>query len=113
MSASPLYRAAAITACCVLLESCGAGALGGAAVVLHGPPGQDSRKNFEDIVGSRVGKDISTQRYSPVSSRILENGTEELKYSCCSKTCFYYYLVDAKTNVITSWRYEGDCYIVP
>ncbi len=82
-------------------------------LALHGPPGGDAQKNFENIVGSRVGNNLSTQRYSPVSSRVLDDGTQELKYSCCSKTCYYYYLVDPKTNIITSWRYEGDCRIVP
>ena len=106
----PTYQFLAIVLSCGLLQSC---ALGVAAVALHGPPGQDSRKNFQDIVGGSVGKDISTQRYSPVSSRALDDGTQELKYSCCTKTCSYYYLVEPKTNIITSWRYEGECRIVP
>lgn len=113
MNASLACRLVAIALSCFLLGACAVAALGGAAFALHGPPGQDSRKNFEDIVGGLVGRDLSTQRYSPVSSRVLDDGTKELKYSCCSKTCFYYYLVDAKTNIITSWRYEGECRIVP
>lgn len=103
----------ALITCLSLLNGCAAAALGGAAVVLHGPPGQDSRKNFETIVGGRVGEDIFPQRYTPIDRRDLEGDKRELKYSCCSKTCFYYYVVDNKTNKIDSWRYEGDCYIVP
>jgi len=113
MRASRIYRLFTIAVSCTLLQACAAAALGGAAVVLHGPHSQDSRKNFENLVGSRVGKNIATQDRSPVSSRVLDDGTQELKYSCCSKTCFYYYRVDTKTNIITSWRYEGECRIVP
>jgi hypothetical protein len=98
---------------CVLVTGCAAAALGGAMLALHGPPGGDAKKNFENMVGARVGKDISSHRYTPVSSRVLEDGNTELKYSCCSKTCFYYYVVDKGTNVISSWKYEGDCRIVP
>ena len=108
-----ICRLSAIAVSCALLQSCTVGALSAAAVVLHGPPGLDSRENFENNVGGMVGKNIAVQSRSPVSSRVLDNGTQELKYSCCSKTCFYYYLVDPETKIITSWRYEGECRIVP
>jgi hypothetical protein len=73
----------------------------------------DSRKNFEDIIGSRVGQGLAALPWNPISSRAVGDDMQELKYSCCSKTCFYYYVWDEKAKVITSWRYEGDCYIRP
>src|SRR5882762_7412128 len=99
MNVAHLLRLAIVTCCSFVLEAC---ALGGAMVVLHGPPGGDAQKNFENIVGSRVGKPLSEQRYSPIFSRTLDDGNRELKYSCCSKTCYYYYVVDPKTDIITS-----------
>jgi hypothetical protein len=75
--------------------------------------GVDSRQNFVNIIGHRVGKDIFTETSVPISRKDIDEKRIEYKFSCCSKTCYYYYLVDKQTNVVQSYRYEGDCFIVP
>ena len=104
-------RASVLLAASTLMHGCTAGAVG-SAVVLHGLPGQDAQKNFEEIVGSRVGKHVPVDKW-PDSRAILEGGMLEWKYRCCTESCSYYYVVDPDTYVVKSWRYEGACRIVP
>ena len=72
-----------------------------------------AEENFRSIISSDVGKAISSVRYSAEQIREIDGETSEYEYECCARGCRYYYLVNVKTGVIQSWRYEGPCAIPP
>ena len=99
------YRASVLLAASSLMHGCAAGAVA-SAFVLHGPPGEDAQKNFEQIVGSQVGKHVPVDKW-PVSRAPLPGGTLEWKYRCCTETCSYYYVVDPDTYIVTPVYYAA------
>lgn len=109
------------------LSGCAAGVLGGAMVVLHGPPGLDSHENFKSIMSGHVGRrrhdpDGFIRRYpdSVVAETSLPNGNTEIKYKTGrwmdGEQCHAFFEVDKTSEKIVNWRFEGtkqSCAIVP
>jgi len=77
-------------------------------------------ENFEHNYGGQVGKRAddpftSIARYPQkiVAERFLPNGNKEIELLHAGsrvdgRKCVVFYEVDQKTNVIVSWRFEGD-----
>jgi hypothetical protein len=60
-------------------------------------------------VGKTVGED---QRHGMlpqafIGFKALSTGKEEREYRCMG-TCRLFFTIDVLTNVVESWRYEGD-----
>jgi hypothetical protein len=80
-------------------------------------------QNFKNFMNANVGRNAedpraSIKRYSAkvAGKTQLPNGNTEVKYQAAYAGCIVYFEVDAKTNIIVGWRFEGDekvCAIVP
>ena len=87
-------------------------------------PYENFKQNYEGQIGRNVDDpSTSIARYPQkiIAERELKNGNKEIELlhavsSIRDARCVVLYEIDAKTNVIVAWRYEGDeeiCYWAP